>query len=92
MIRNGKVIFRAFTPLAAAAALVLGLVLSAGAPATAAPKESKPAVAVECVSPCIDSNEIEDGGGPTLLDSLAAQLRCIPVVDHAAKTLFITSC
>ena len=31
-------------------------------------------------------------GGPTLLDSLAAPLRCIPVPDHAAKILFITSC
>ena len=29
---------------------------------------------------------------PTLLDSLAAQLRCIPVPDHAAKIVFITSC
>ena len=31
-------------------------------------------------------------GGPALLDSLAAKLRRIPAVDHAAKTLFITSC
>ena len=31
-------------------------------------------------------------GGPTSLDSLAAHLRCIPVPDHAAKILFITSC
>jgi hypothetical protein len=30
--------------------------------------------------------------GPALLDSLAAKLRCIPIVDHAAKILFITSC
>ena len=29
---------------------------------------------------------------PTCLDSLAAWLRCIPVPDHAAKSLFITSC
>ena len=34
----------------------------------------------------------KEGGGPTLLDSLAAQLRCIPVADHAANILFITSC
>ena len=31
-------------------------------------------------------------GGPGLLDRLAAKLRCLPVSDHAAKFLFITSC
>jgi hypothetical protein len=44
-----------------AAPVALGLVLSTGSPATAAEKEKKPAVAVECTAPCIDSDEIEAG-------------------------------
>ena len=39
-----------------------------------------------------DAVRVAWGGGPTLLDSLAARLRCIPLFDHAAKILFITSC
>ena len=34
----------------------------------------------------------EKWGGPGLLDRLAAKLRCLPVSDHAAKFLLITSC
>ena len=40
-------------------------------------------------SPCLPAAAC---GGPGLLDRLAAKLRCLPVSDHAAKFLFITSC
>jgi hypothetical protein len=49
----------------AAAAVAVGLVFSTTSPATAAEKEKKPAVSVECTAPCINSYEIDDGAvGP----------------------------